>query len=83
MTIFEDDIRDAENSLKKEKKKGFISRLLTLGLINNSEKIKSMDKESVPDIFKSIPGLKLIIYYFRNFSSKFYIFICIYRQIEV
>jgi hypothetical protein len=41
MSVFEDDIRDAENSLKKEKKKGFFSSLLTLGLINNSKKIKS------------------------------------------
>ena len=41
MSAFEDDIKNAKRSLEKEKKKGFYARLLTLGLIGNSKKIKS------------------------------------------
>ena len=44
MSAFEDDIKNAKRSLEKEKKKGFYARLLTLGLIGNSKKIKSANE---------------------------------------
>jgi len=56
MNIFENDVHDAKKELEKEKRKGFLKKAFTLGILNNDSEIRNSKKyltECSQDLEKS------------------------------